>query len=96
VKVTLEKKVRKTLPVKVKTSGRLPGRLFSWKIKVDPPMVEAEGPQHVMDRLDSVETEEVNLSGMQRGTVLEKRLLAPAPQVKLLQEAPVKVHLGQS
>lgn len=96
VKVTLEKKVRKTLPVRVKTSGRLPGSLYSRKIKVDPPSVEAEGPQHVMEKLDSVETEEVNLSGIQRGTVVEKRLLAPAPQVKLLRDAPVKIRLGQS
>jgi hypothetical protein len=96
VKVTVEKKVRKTLPVKVKISGRLPARLSLRKIKVDPPAVEAEGPQHVMEQLDSVETEEVNLSGLQRATVLEKRLLAPAPQVKLLREAPVKVRLGQN
>ena len=37
VKVTVEKKVRKTLAVKVKTSGRLPARLSSRKLKVDPP-----------------------------------------------------------
>ena len=96
VKVTVEKKVRKTLPVKVKTSGRLPARLSFRKIKVDPPAVEAEGPQHVMELLDSVETEEVNLSVMQRGAVLEKRLLAPAPQVRLLREAPVQIRLGQA
>ncbi len=95
VKVTVEKKVRKTLAVKVKTSGRLPARLSFRKLKVDPPAVDAEGPQHVMEQLDSVETEEVNLSGMQRGAVIEKRLLAPAPQVRLLREAPVVVRLGQ-
>lgn len=95
VKVTVEKKVRKTLAVKVKTSGRLPARLSFRKLKVDPPTVDAEGPQHVMEQLDSVETEEVNLSGMQRGAVIEKGLLAPAPQVRLLREAPVVVRLGQ-
>jgi uncharacterized protein (TIGR00159 family) len=96
VKVTMEMKVRKTLPIKVKTSGKLPARLSFRKIKVDPPVVEVEGPQHVMERLDSIETEEINLSVIQRGTVLEKRLLAPAPQVKLLREAPVKVRVGQN
>jgi len=90
VKVTLEKKVRKTLQVKVRTSGRQSFR----KIVVDPPLVEAEGPEHVMGRLDSVETEEVSLSGLPRGTVLEKRLLSPAPQVKILREEPVRVRLG--
>jgi len=88
--VTLEKKVRKTLRIRVKTSGRQSLR----KITVDPPAVEAEGPEHVMGRLDSVETEEVSLSGMPRGSVLEKRLLSPAPQVKILREEPVRVSLG--
>jgi uncharacterized protein (TIGR00159 family) len=90
VKVTMEKKVRKTLRIRVKTSG---GQSFR-KITVDPPEVEAEGPEHVMGRLDSVETEEVTLSGLPRGTVLEKRLLSPAPQVKILREEPVRVRLG--
>jgi len=88
----VEKKVRKTLRIKVKTTGRQSFR----KLKVDPPEVEAEGPEHVMEKLDAVETEEVNPSGLQRGTVLEKRLLSPAPQVKLLREEPVKVRLGQN
>lgn len=92
VKVTVEKKVRKTLRVKVKTIGKQSLR----KIRVDPPAVEAEGPEHVMEQLDAVETEEVNLSALQRGTVVEKRLLSPAPQVKLLLEEPVKVRLGQN
>jgi uncharacterized protein (TIGR00159 family) len=91
VKVTMEKKVRKTLRIKVRTSGRQTFR----KITVDPPVVVAEGPEHVMGRLDSVETEEVSLSGLSPGTVLEKRLLSPAPQVKILREEPVRVSLGQ-
>ena len=92
IKVTVEKKVRKTLRIKVKTTGRQSFR----KLKVDPPTVEAEGPEHVMEQLDAVETEEVNPSALQRGTVVEKRLLSPAPQVKLLREEPVKVRLGQN
>ncbi|MGD0842829.1 MAG: diadenylate cyclase CdaA [Geobacteraceae bacterium] len=91
IKVTVEKKVRKTLQVKVKTTGKQSFR----KVKVDPSEVEAEGPEHVMEQLDTVETEEVNLSGLQRGTEVEKRLLSPAPQVKLLREEPVKVRLGR-
>jgi uncharacterized protein (TIGR00159 family) len=94
VKVTMEKKIRRNLPVRVKTSGRLPGRLYKGKITVEPASVEVEGPQHVMESLDSVDTEEVNLSGIQRGSVVEKRLLSPAPQVNLLREAPVKIRIG--
>jgi diadenylate cyclase len=92
VKVTIEKKVRKTLQIRVKTSGRQTSR----RITVDPEVVEVEGPEHVMERLDYVETEEVTLSGQPRDSVLEKRLLSPAPQVKILREEPVMVHLGQN
>lgn len=91
VKVTAEKKVRKTLQIKVKTTGRLTGR--ARRLKVDPPVVEAEGPEHVMAQFDTVETEEVNLAALQRAPVQEKRLLAPAPQIKLLRDEPVKVRL---
>jgi diadenylate cyclase len=96
VKVTLEKKVRKTLRIKVKTSGILSGKQSFRKIRVEPSSVIAEGPEHAMTQLDSVETEDVDLSSMQRGTVLEKRLLAPAPQVKILRDEPVRVRLGKS
>ena len=90
VKVTVEKKVRKTLHIKVKTTGRQSFR----KIGVDPSTVEAEGPEHVMEQIDSVETEEVSLSALKPGIEVEKRLLSPAPQVKILREEQVKVRLG--
>jgi diadenylate cyclase len=96
VKVTLEKKVRKTLRIKVKTSGRLPGNQSLRKIRVEPATVIAEGPEHTIAQLDSVETEEVDLATMQRSTVLEKRLLAPAPQVKILRDEAVRVRLVKS
>ncbi|HEX9023155.1 MAG TPA: diadenylate cyclase CdaA [Geobacteraceae bacterium] len=92
VKVTIQKKVRKTLRVRVKVAGGLAARMAA-RIKVDPPLVEAEGPQDVMEHFDSVETEEVSLASLQRGSTLEKRLLAPAPQVKLLYDEAVRVRL---
>ena len=91
VKVTVEKKARKTLRIKVRTTGKQALR----KIIVEPHTVEAEGPEHVMGQLDSVETEEVNLSALKSGTEVEKHLLSPAPQVKILCEEPVKVRVGQ-
>ncbi len=96
VKVTLEKKVRKSVPVRVKTSGKLPGRHANRRIKVDPAAVEAEGPRDVMDRLVSVETEEVSLSALQRGAAIDRRLLTPDPQVRLLRDAPVRIRLAQN
>jgi YbbR domain-containing protein len=92
VKVTVEKKVRKTLRIKVKTIGRQPLR----KIRVDPSTVEAEGPEHVMEQIDSVDTEEVSSSVLKPGIEVEKHLLSPAPQVKILREEAVKVRLDKN
>jgi diadenylate cyclase len=57
--------------------------------------VEAEGPEHVMEQIDSVETEDVSSSALKPGMDVEKHLLSPAPQVKILREEPVKIRLGE-
>lgn len=93
VRVTAEKKARKALQVRVKTRGRLPAGARLRRIKVEPAVVTAEGPAHVLSQLDSAATEEIDLSGVRRSVVLEKALLQPAPQVKFLRDEPVKVQL---
>jgi uncharacterized protein (TIGR00159 family) len=91
VKVTMEKKVHKTLRIRAKTSGGHP----RGKLRIDPPTVEAVGPEHLLERIDSVDTEEINVSALEHGEVIEKRLLSPAPQVKLIREEPVKISVGR-
>ena len=93
VKVTTEKKSRKTLHVKVKTQGSVPGGLIIRKMLANPPMVVVEGPERQLAQLDSVSTEEIDLSKIRRNTELEKGLLQPAPQIKVLREEPVKIQL---
>ena len=93
VRVTTEKKVRKTLQVRVKTRGRLPVGMRVRRIKVDPATVTAEGPEHALSQIDAAATEEIDLSGVRRSVVLEKSLLQPAPQIKFLRDEPVKVQL---
>ncbi|KAF0217556.1 MAG: hypothetical protein FD174_3235 [Geobacteraceae bacterium] len=93
IKVVAEKKVRKELQVKVKTVGSLSGKLRLKKIIIEPVSVAAEGPEHVLTQLESVETEELDLSEIRQSTVIEKRLLSPAPRVKLLRDEPVRIRL---
>jgi diadenylate cyclase len=93
VKVIAEKKMRKNLIVRAKTIGTLPDGKQLRKIRITPASVAAEGPEHVMAQLDSVTTEEIDLSRVGQTSVIEKGLLQPAPQVKLLREDPVKVQL---
>jgi uncharacterized protein (TIGR00159 family) len=89
IKVTMEKKVRKTIGIKARiTGGRARG-----KVRIDPPSVDAVGPAHVLENLDRVETEDVDLKGMKAGDSVDRRLISPSPQVKLLRDEPVKITL---
>jgi uncharacterized protein (TIGR00159 family) len=93
IKVTAEKKMRKTLRVRVKTRGSLPGGGVLRKIKVNPAMVTAEGPEHALSLLESVATEEIDLSVVRQSVLLEKGLMQPAPLVKFVPDEPVKIQL---
>ncbi len=93
VKVSSEKKVRKNLLVRAKTIGSLPAGARLRKLKSDPASVMAEGPEHVLAQIESVATEDIDLSNIRRSIMLEKGLLQPAPQIKLLRDEPVRVHL---
>ncbi|MSM41189.1 MAG: TIGR00159 family protein [Geobacter sp.] len=91
VKVTTDRKIRKQLRVKVKTIGRLPGREKLRKITADPLTVVAEGPASVLDRLEEVETEALDLSGIRQSSTLERPVQRPAPLVRILYDGQVKV-----
>ena len=93
VKVVAEKKMRKTLNVRVKTVGRLPAGLLLRKVRVIPATITAEGPANLLSSIDSVVTDEVDLADFSRSTVVTKGLMSPASQVKLTPEEPVKIQL---
>ncbi len=93
VKVTAEKKMRKVMRVKVKTVGRLPENQRLRRLKVDPHVVTAEGPEHLLAQFDSVDTEAVDLSTVRPNEKVEKRILSPAPQIKVLGEATARIRV---
>ena len=93
VKVTIEKKVHKWLQVKARMTGEVPGKRRLRKIKVEPSAVKVEGPESIMSRLEIIETEPVALSGIRQSTTVEKKLVAPSTQVRLLGDGNVKVTL---
>lgn len=96
VKVTAEKKMRKNLLVKVRTRGRLPANLRLRRLKVDPPVVLAEGPEHLLAQFDSVETEVIDLSAVQPSETVEKRIIVPAPQIKVLGDITARIRVVAS
>ena len=96
VKVTTEKKIRKRLPIRVKTVGRLPGRQRLRLVRSDPDSVLVEGATRTIEQLEFLQTEDVDLSGVRQSALLERRVLSPAPQVKVLLEDPVMVRIVTS
>jgi uncharacterized protein (TIGR00159 family) len=94
VKVTADKKVKKLLPVRVRLVGHLPGNARLRSIITEPEAVEVEGAARIIEPLTTIRTEDLDLSQVKfTGTFLEKRLLPPAPQAKILRDEPVKVKL---
>ncbi len=93
VRVMAEKKVRKVVRVRVKTVGEFPRQLRLKRLVSDPLRVTVEGPAPVVNQLESIATEEVDLSSIRQNTVEEKPLLTPSPQVRVLQDEPVRVRV---
>lgn len=93
VRVMAEKKIRKMVRIRVRTVGELPGQLRLRRLASEPVHVMAEGPAHILGQLESIATEDIDLSSIRQSTVLEKRLLMPSPQMRVLQDEPVKVRV---
>lgn len=96
VKVTTDRKVSRDVPVKVKTVKRMPGRRRLLSILVEPDSVTVEGPQREVDRIESVQTEEVDLSGIVQSTTLEKKVTPPSSSVRILHGDKVRVSVEVS
>ena len=96
VRVTTGKKVTKDLRVRadVKGNAEVPGSRV--RIKVEPPYVAVEGPEHLLRHMDSLLTEEIEYDTLRGSTTLQKRLVTPAPQVRILRDEPVKVRIVRS
>ena len=93
IKVTAEKRVRKDLLIKARLKGKLPKGYSLKRVKIDPPTITAEGPEHVLSQIESVAIDDIDLTGVKRSSVLEKNLLQPAPQIKFFHDEPVKVQV---
>lgn len=96
VKVTIAGKERKQLRVRPKLAGQLPGRAKVRSVTVDPDAVMVEGPGHLLEGLESLPTETVDFSALRRGGVVERRVVSPSPQIRVLRDEPVRVTVVAS
>jgi diadenylate cyclase len=93
IKVVTEKKVRKTVPVKVILKGVLTAGMGEFEVVSEPATIEVEGPASQVSRLESVATEEIDAGRLVRGKEYQKNLLRPTRKVTLLHDEPVLVKV---
>lgn len=94
VRVTAEKKVRKSVQVKASLKGRLPPGLSAMYIICEPSMVTIEGPASQVSQIVSVATEDIDASQLKKGNEYLKDLRLPEKQVSVLRDTPVTIKLS--
>jgi hypothetical protein len=93
IRVWTEKKVRKTVPVRVALKGLPADGGGGYRAVSDPATVDLEGPASQVSRVESVTTEEIDATRLIKGREYRKNLLQPSKQVTLLREDPVVITL---
>ncbi len=94
IRVSAEKKLRKSVPVKPTLKGRLPAGQSSLNVISDPGSVEIEGPASQVTQITSVGTEDIDAIRMKEGKTYLKNLRLPDKQITLLRDTPVTITLS--
>lgn len=94
VRISAEKKVRKSVPVKVVLKGRLPSGQPPLQIICEPRSVEIEGPASQVSQILSVSTKDIDASRLKRGEEYPRNLQAPEKRVTILRDTPVTIRLS--
>lgn len=92
VKVVAERKISKKLRVKVRTTGDVPGGRGIRKTVVEPASILVEGPEHLLQQYQSIDTEQIDLSQLSSSASIDVQLMTPAPLVRIMHVEPVRVR----
>jgi uncharacterized protein (TIGR00159 family) len=93
IRISAERKVRKSVPVKVALQGSMPSGLASLRVISEPASVEIEGPASQIMQIDHIMTDSVDAGQLTAGKEYQKNLRLPQKQVSLLRDAPVTLML---
>lgn len=89
LKLVAAVKAKKQVPVRVLLKGEGRGTLF----KVEPETVTIEGPEAQVAKIKEVRVEDISHGKVRTPVVIERTIISPAPQVKIIGDGAVKVHL---
>lgn len=93
IKVMTEKKIRRTVPVRLNLRGTLSGARKRLQVSVTPAKVQIEGPASQISSIDSVATEEIDVSGLVKEREYRKILVPPLKQGVNLKDESVAITL---
>ncbi len=93
IRVTVERKARKTVPVRVSLKGGGAAGIQEDDVVPEPDQVEVEGPVSQLSRMESIPTEAIDAARLVRGRLYEKSLLLPSKKVTLLRDEPVTIRV---
>lgn len=94
VRVSAERKLRKSVPVRAVIRGRLASGQSSYQVTCEPRSVDIEGPASQVSQVASVATDEIDASQLQRGKEYLTNLRVPEKQVSVLWTTPVTIKLS--
>jgi uncharacterized protein (TIGR00159 family) len=94
VRISVENKLRKSVPVKVTLKGKLPPGASVNFITCEPGMIEIEGPASQISQISFIPTEDIDASQLKKGKEYLKNLRVPGKQVLLLRDTPVTIKLS--
>lgn len=83
VEVTLDRMVKKELPVQVDWVGRLQEPYVIAQVKIDPPAVQVSGSARILSDISAIYTEKVSVDQINRSGTLGARLIPSPPSLKV-------------
>lgn len=97
LRLVLEPKIRKQVTVEAQYSGQLAEGVEFYSAQLQPPMVEIEGAQSHLGKVNRVLTETVNLNGRDSSFSVAVDVETPHPSLRVLTPDPVKlfVEIGE-
>jgi len=93
VKITAERKTRKTVPVTLSLKGKLPAPLSAWRVDWEPKMADIEGPASQVAPIGALYTDDIDATRLNRGAEYRQGIRQPPGQVVLVRETAVVVKL---
>lgn len=94
IRVLTARKERRRVPVRVATRGALGRGMHGQELIVGPSTVEIEGPASRIERVETVVTEEIDLSKVLKGEEYRRNLLPLDTSITILRDEPVTIRLA--